>query len=110
MGAALSSSKSPNYIHPAIQSSNPPTRVYRIEVYKICRLVKQLTEDERKLNGIKVIIKINPVKGVRFYLLKAIVALIHGLLSALTLLRLTCPTLRLSTKRILPNQDFVLCF
>ncbi|EAL21956.1 hypothetical protein CNBC0960 [Cryptococcus deneoformans B-3501A] len=63
MGAALSSSKSPNYIHPAIQSSNPPTRVYRIEVYKICRLVKQLTEDERKLNGIKVIIKINPVKG-----------------------------------------------
>ncbi|KIY33308.1 hypothetical protein I305_04174 [Cryptococcus gattii E566] len=61
MGVAFSSSKNSNYIYPAIQSSYPPTRVYRIEVYKICRLVKQLTEDERKPRGVRVIIKSNPV-------------------------------------------------
>ncbi|KIR55373.1 hypothetical protein I315_01959 [Cryptococcus gattii Ru294] len=61
MGVAFSSSKNSNYIYPAIQSSYPPTRVYRIEVYKICRLVKQLTEDEREPRGVRVIIKTNPV-------------------------------------------------
>ncbi|XAO22963.1 hypothetical protein I312_101738 [Cryptococcus bacillisporus CA1280] len=61
MGVVFSSSKSSNYIYPAIQSSYPPTRVYRIEVYKICRLVKQFTEDERKPRGVRVIIKTNPV-------------------------------------------------
>ncbi|OXG46031.1 hypothetical protein J010_05756 [Cryptococcus neoformans] len=62
MGATFSSSKSPTYIYPATQSSNPPTRIYRIEVYKICRLVKQLNEDERKPTGVRVIIKINSMQ------------------------------------------------
>lgn len=103
MGATFSSSKSPTYIYPATQSSNPPTRIYRIEVYKICRLVKQLTEDERKPTGVRVIIKINSMQIVGLQLLHAVVALIHRLLSPITLLRSTYPTLRLYTKKNLPN-------
>lgn len=101
MGVAFSSSNSPNYIYPAIQSSYPPTRVYRIEVYKICRLVKQLTEDERKPRGVRVIIETNPVPAVGFQLLHAIIALIYGQISPLPLLQSTYPTLRLYTNKIL---------
>lgn len=99
MGATFSSSKSPTYIYPATQSSNPPTRIYRIEVYKICRLVKQLNEDERKPTGVRVIIKINSMQIVGLQLLHAVVVLIHRLLSPITLLRSTYPTLRLYTKK-----------
>lgn len=99
MGVAFSSSNSSNYIYPAIQSSYPPTRIYRIQVYKICRLVKQLTEDEGKPRGVRVIIKTNPIPAVGFQPLHAIMALIHGqLVPSLYFDRHTLPSVCIPAK------------